>query len=280
MKKGILKKVMGALLITTCMFSLVSCGGEKKDASVDNKPKNKLEEIKSKGVLVLGTSADYPPYEFKQNVNGKEEIVGFDIAIAKEIAAELGVKLELQDMDFDSLLAAMQAGSIDMIISGMNPTDKRKESADFSDIYYNAEHGIIVMEKDKDLYKNKDSFEGKTVGVQKSTVQEGLANDQMKGVTVKGLGKLPDLVMDMRVGNVQAIVCELPVAEFYASKNKDLYVIKDAGFEVDPNEKGSAIAMPKGQPELVTEVNKVLKKIKDEGKIDKFILEASELMNN
>lgn len=279
MKKGLFKKIMGTILATTFLFTLVSCGGATKDTAADGSAKSKIEEIKKKGVLVLGTSANYPPYEFHKNIDGKDTIVGFDVEIAKEIAKDLGVKLEITDMKFDSLIASLQTGSVDMVIAGMNPTDERRKSVDFSDIYYNAEHGIIVLDKNKDVYKNKDSFKGKSVGAQKGTIQEGLANDQIADVKFKGLNTVSDLIMDMRVGNIDGIVCELPVAEFNVKKNDDLYVIKDAGFEVDPNEKGSAIAMPKGSGDLVTKVNEILKKLKDEGKIDKFIVDANEMIN-
>lgn len=279
MKKGLFKKFMWTVLATTFLFTLVSCGGTAKDTATNGAAKSKIEEIKKKGILVLGTSANYPPYEFHKNIDGKDTIVGFDVEIAKEIAKELGVKLEITDMKFDSLIASLQTGSVDMVIAGMNPTDERRKSVDFSDIYYNAEHGIIVLDKNKDIYKTKDDLKGKSVGAQKGTIQEELAQKQIADVKFKGLNTVSDLIMDMRVGNVDGIVCELPVADFNAKKNSDLYVIKNAGFEIDPNEKGSAIAMPKDSGDLVIKVNEILKKLKDEDEIDKFIVEANDMIN-
>lgn len=281
MKKGLFKKIMGTVLASTFLFTLVSCGGgANKEASTDgDKTKSKVQEIKDKGVLTLGTSANYPPYEFHKNIDGKDTIIGFDIEIAKEIAKELGVKLEITDMKFESLVASLQTGTVDMVIAGMNPTEERQKSVDFSNIYYTAEHGIIILNKDKDKYTNKDSLKGKTVGAQKGTIQEGLAKEQISDVKFKGLNTVSDLIMDMRVGNVDAVVCELPVAEYNLKKSNDLHVITDTGFKVDENEKGSAIAMPKGSGDLVDLVNKVIKKLADEGKIDKFIVEANELIN-
>lgn len=281
MKKGLFKKVMGAVLASTFLFTLVSCGGgaNKGTSAAGDKAKSKVQEIKDKGVLTLGTSANYPPYEFHKNIDGKDTIIGFDIEIAKEIAKELGVKLEITDMKFESLVASLQTGTVDMVIAGMNPTEERQKSVDFSNIYYTAEHGIIILNKDKDKYTNKDSLKGKTVGAQKGTIQEGLAKEQISDVKFKGLNTVSDLIMDMRVGNIDAVVCELPVAEYNLKKSDDLHVITDTGFKVDETEKGSAIAMPKGSGDLVELVNKVIKKLADEGKIDKFIVEANELIN-
>ena len=109
MKKGILKKMIAVVAVATMAISAIGCGssskteGEKTEgAAVEQKADGgNLSDIKSKGKLVVGTSADYPPYEFHTMANGKDEIVGFDIDVAKEVAKDLGVELEVKDMDFD-----------------------------------------------------------------------------------------------------------------------------------------------------------------------------------
>ena len=174
-------------------------------------------------------------------------------------------------MKFESLVASLQTGTVDMVIAGMNPTDERQKSVDFSNIYYTAEHGIIILNKDKDKYINKDSLKGKTVGAQKGTIQETLAKEQISEVKFKGLNTVSDLIMDMRVGNVDAVVCELPVAEYNVKKNNDLHVITDTGFKVDENEKGSAIAMPKGSGDLVELVNKICNPKLSDDEVNEYI---------
>lgn len=280
MKMGLVKKIFAGVLVTAMGFSVVACGGNSDSKVDESAKKNKLEEIKSSGKLVLGTSADYAPYEFHMNVNGKDTIVGFDIEIAKEIAKDLGVELEIQDMKFDTLTAALQAGTIDMAISGMNPTPERQEAVDFSDIYYKAEHGIIIKADKKDVYKTKDDFDGKSVGAQKGTIQQDLILEQMTKATFKGLGKVPDLIMELKSGNSEAIVMEIPVADAIAKANPEFYVIQEPGFKLDETEQGSAIAMPKNSPELVEAVNKTLARLQKDGAIDKFIVEANELNNS
>lgn len=280
MKVGLVKKIFAGVLVTAMGFSVVACGGSSDSKTDASAKKNKLEEIKSSGKLVLGTSADYAPYEFHMNVDGKDTIVGFDIEIAKEIAKDLGVELEIQDMKFDTLTAALQAGTIDMAISGMNPTPERQEAVDFSDIYYKAEHGIIIKADKKDVYKTKDDFDGKSVGAQKGTIQQDLILEQMTKTTFKGLGKVPDLIMELKSGNSEAIVMEIPVADAIAKANPEFYVIQEPGFKLDETEQGSAIAMPKNSPELVEAVNKTLARLQKDGAIDKFIVEANELNNS
>ena len=137
MKKGLLKLVLGTMSI----LALAACGNTSDtadssatDSAASTATTDKLQEIKDKGKLVMGTSADYPPYEWHLIKDGKDEIIGFDIDIAQAIADELGVELEVKDMAFDGLIPALSTGKIDMIIAGMNATEERKQSVDFTDV--------------------------------------------------------------------------------------------------------------------------------------------------
>lgn len=93
--------------------------------------------------LVMVTSADYPPYEFRDTATGKNEIIGFDVDIAKRITQELGYDLEIRDSDFNGLIPALQAGRADFVMAGMTPTPERKKNVDFSDIYYEAKIQLL-----------------------------------------------------------------------------------------------------------------------------------------
>ena len=278
MMSGVMKKILAVSVLVGMTVALVSCGGAEKSEKAGAAAENRLDKIKESGKIVLGTSADYPPYEFHATIDGKDTIVGFDIEIGKEIAKDLGVELEIKDMKFDGLTAALQAGTIDMAISGMNPTPERQKAVDFSEIYYKAEHGIVIKEENKDKFKTKDDFSGKKVGVQKGSIQEELALTQMKGAEVKGLGKVPDLVMELVSGNADAVVMEIPVAKANAKANKGLYVIENPNFELDESEKGSAVAMPKDSKELVGAINKTIDRLVKENKIEKYIVDSNELM--
>lgn len=268
MKKGLVKKIITCIAIGALAISIVGCGKESKQATVDS--------IKQNGKLVIGLSADYPPYEFHKEINGKDEIIGMDISIAEDIAKDLGVKLEIKDIDFDGLLVALQSNKIDMVISGMTPNDERKENADFSDIYYTAKHGFIMREGEEGSIKSFDDLKDKKIGVQKGTIQEKLVKENLPNNEIKALAKISDLILDLKNNKVDAILVELPVAEFNCKKNTGIALTP---FIVEDKDGGSAIAMNKGSDELVAEVNKTIAKLKEENKIDEYFNKANELVD-
>ncbi len=268
------KKMIALILALVFVFAFTGC--TQKPATDNKAPEqttaSKIAEIQKKGKIVLGTSADYPPYEFHKLINGKDEIVGFDIEIAKTIAADLGVELEIKDMKFDGLLAALVVNDIDFIVAGMVPKEERKKSVDFSKQYYQAEQKMLIRTEDQAKLKTPEDFKGLKIGAQKSTVQEDIAM-AIEGAEVKSLSKLTDLVLELKNKKIDAIVLVSPVATAYASKNPDL-VIPEISFGT---EEGVAIAVNKGNEDLVEAINKTLDKLMSEGKIEKFIEEATAL---
>lgn len=265
MNKKFLKKVICLGLITILGASMMACG--KKEEAPKEGTKKKI---------VLGTSADYPPYEFHKIIDGKDTIVGFDIEIAKEIAKDLGAELEINEMKFDGLLPALTTNKVDMVLAGMSPTPERSKSVDFSNIYYTADQSIIVKADKKDKFKDKTSFKGLKVGVQKGSIQEKLAEEQLQGAEIKKLGKVTELILDLQNNKVDAIVVETPVAKAYTDKNQDLS-ITDITFDIEEGQ-GSAVALAKGNEELKEAINKSLDRLIKEGKIDEFVVEANKLV--
>ncbi len=130
------------LLFITSIITVVTL-----TACSSSNTKNKIQEVKDKNKIVLGVSPDYPPYEFLTTENGNKKVVGADIYLAEQVAKKLGVQVEIQEMAFDSLIAALNANKVDMVISGVNPTEERKKAVDFSDVYYTSK-GIFVVNKD------------------------------------------------------------------------------------------------------------------------------------
>ena len=266
MKKNILKKVLATAVVSVMGFGLVSCGNDEK---VD-----KLTEIKNKGELVVGLSADYAPYEFHIMEDGEDKIVGFDVNIAEEIAKDLGVKLVIKDMEFDSLVAALPADKIDLVISGMSPDEKRRKAVDFSDIYYTSEHGMIVRAEDKDKYKGFEDLKGQKIGAQMGSIQADLATEQIEGADMQLLSNVNDLVVSLKAGKIEALVVELPVAEMIVQNNDGLAVAEE---KFKDDEGGTAVAIKKDSPELVEQVNSTIKRIKEENLLDQFIIDANKL---
>ncbi|MDU4911052.1 transporter substrate-binding domain-containing protein [Clostridium baratii] len=273
MKKGLLKKVLASCLALAMTFSMVACGN-KEDKGTSSESKTALTEIKDKGELVVGLSADYAPYEFYTMVDGKKTIVGFDVELAKEIAKDLGVKLTLKEMKFDALLGALPAGQIDMIISGMNPDEERAKVIDFSDIYYTAQHGVLVNKKDLDKYKSVEDLKSARVGAQMGSTQADIIKEKIKADNPTLLANVNNLILELKSGKIDALVTEKPVAEMAIKNNNELALSK---IEFKDETGGNAVAVKKGEKELVEQVNKTIKRLKDSGDLDKFIVDANEL---
>ncbi|CUP99152.1 transporter substrate-binding domain-containing protein [Clostridium baratii] len=273
MKKGLLKKVIASCLALAMTFSIVACGN-KEDKGTSNESKTAITEIKDKGELVVGLSADYAPYEFYTMVDGKKTIVGFDVELAKEVAKDLGVKLTFKEMKFDALLTALPAGQIDMIISGMNPDEERAKVMDFSDIYYTAQHGVLVNKKDLDKYKAVEDLKSAKVGAQMGSTQADITKEKIKAENPTLLANVNNLILELKSGKIDALVTEKPVAEMAIKNNNELALSK---IEFKDETGGNAIAVQKGEKELVEQVNKTIKRLKDSGDLDKFIVEANDL---
>lgn len=268
MKKSVIKKILTCIVIGTLAIGMAGCGKSSDKPTV--------ESIKSKGKLVIGMSADYPPYEFHKQIDGKDQIIGMDISIAQDIAKDLGVELQIKDMDFEGLLVALQSNKVDMVISGMTPNAERKENADFSDIYYTAKQGFIMREGEETAVKSIEDLKGKKIGVQKGTIQEKMAQEQLPDNELKALGKVTDLILDLQNNKVDAILVELPVAEFNCKKNDGIAL---TSLVLEDPDGGSAIAMNKGSDELAAEVNKTIAKLKEENKVDGYFSEANAMVD-
>lgn len=236
---------------------------------------NSLKDVKDKGTLVLGTSPDYPPYEFQTTVDGNDKIVGFDISIARKIAKDIGVKLVIKKMDFDSLLVGLETHKIDMVISGMNPSDDRKKSIDFSDVYYNGKQMMLVNKADKDKYKKLNDFSGLSVGAQTGSLQYSMSKEQINNVDIKGLAKVTDLILALKSGKVVGVAMEEPTAKAYAQNDSSLAVV-NPGFVSAADARGAAAGFAKKSDALVAAANKSIKEIKDKDLINKtYLPEAS-----
>jgi arginine/lysine/histidine transporter system substrate-binding protein len=281
-----MKKWMGLSLALVMSVSLLAgCASNspnnstgsnesKQEATTPNEDP-KIAAIKKAGKIVLGTSADYPPYEFHKSINGKDEIVGFDIEIAKEIAKDLGVKLEIKDMKFEGLLAALQTDNVDMVIAGMTPDEDRRKSVDFTNIYYTAVQGVVVRAEDKDKYKSVDDLKKVKLGVQKGAIQEKIAQEQLPEAQTKAISKISDLMLEVKSKRLDALIVEVPVATAYISKNPDLVL---APIKLNTEEAGSAIALKKGNTKLAELLNQSLDKMIAEKKIDAFVAQANEMV--
>ena len=261
-----MKKLLLLITAMVAAITLTACSGAKTT-------KTKMDEIKEKGKIVLGVSPDYPPYEFTTTENGQKKVVGADIYLAQEIAKKLGVEVEIQEMAFDSLIAAVNANKVDMVISGVNPTEERKKAVDFSDIYYTGK-GIFVVNKDSAEIKSVADLKGKKVGVQKGSTYETYAKEQLKieDKDLQSLTDVPSLLQDLKNKKIDVVLIPDDVAKIAINKYNDIK-ISTFSAENDPEATGMAIVFKKAKDDsnktLLEQVNAVIKEIKEKNLFEK-----------
>jgi len=268
MKKGFLKSILVTLMVGVMTVSLAGCGSSTKS------DKDKLDVVKENGKIVVGMSADYAPYEFHAIINGQDKVVGFDVDLANEIAKDLGVELEIKEMDFDALISALKADQVDAVISGMNPTESRKQQVDFSDIYYEANHAILTTKNAADSFKTKQDLDGKVIGVQLGSTQQQIAEEEIKAGNVSLLQDVNSLILSLKTGKVDALITEKPVAAMAVENNPEL-AVSEIDFEAEGG--GNAVGVKKGSSKLVESINKTIHRLKESGDLDKYIIEANDL---
>lgn len=272
-----LKKLLNYGLVGLLSVALVGCASADDSVGKNGDTKNKLEQVKESKKLVVATSADYPPYEFHKKIDGKDTITGFDVMIAEAIAKELGVELEVKDMKFDGLLASLEAGKSDLILAGMSPTEERKKNVDFSDVYYQAKNVVITRKEDVDKFKDIESLKNAKVGAQKTSIQETFVKDEIGCTNVKAISKITDLILELENKNIDALVVSSHVGDINVSKNNKIALANtNIGEQIT---EGSAIAFKKDETnkEFVEEVNEILNKLINEGKVDEFVQKSTDL---
>ena len=252
-----MKNKLFLLMLVLVIGILAACG--TKDSNTNGSADSGNEGDKE--VLVMGTSADYKPFEFVDSAKG-EEIIGYDIDLAYMIGEKLGFDVKIQDMDFNSLVPALQAGKIDFVISGMSPNEEREKVVDFSQPY-NETRQVIVVKQDSGIQSSAD-LAGKTVGVQTASIQEEMAKEMGKTIDFKieGRTRVPEIIQDMMAKRIDAAIVESGVAEGYVKKNDQLITVPIEEQVADYK----AIAVAEGS-ELKDQIDKALKELIDEGKI-------------
>lgn len=263
-----MKKKLLIILAILSMGLLVACGKQEAKPAADKAADSgKIAEIKKKGTLVLGTCADYPPMEWIKYDGSKEDYVGVDIDIAKAIAKELGVKLEIKNMAFEGLINSLNAGDLDIVLAGMVATPERQKAVDFSEAYYSGAQVLLVRKGDEGAYKSIADLKGKKIGTQLGTIQQAYAEKEFGG-NVTALDMNNNLLLELKNKTLDCLfLAELPAKQF-AAVNPDLSVVQNIGA---PNEDGNAVAVKKGNKDLLDVCNKVVKELKSSGQIQKWL---------
>jgi len=218
-------------------------------------------------VLVVGTSADFPPFEYKNASNG--QITGFDISLIKLIAKKMGYdRVEIKDMDFDSLIPALQAGKVDVVIAGMTITPEREKVVDFSIPYWEADQAVLVRKGSGIKVNSLDDLRGKTIGVEKGTTGAIYVKKHLGSSSkIKEYPTYVAAVEALLNGQVDVVVLDSPVAKMF-SKKYDVQVV----YTIKTGEH-YGIAVKKGNTKLLEGINKALKEIMNSPEWDKLVEE-------
>ena len=288
------KKFLALTLAMALGLGLTACGsnGANSSASGSNNdasnPGTSSVDGSNTGMtkLVLGTSADYPPFEFHVLQDGEDKIVGIDVFLAEQIAEDMGAELEISDMDFDMLLNLMNKGDVDMVIAAMELKDDRAAAADYSDPYYTDEAPLIVVRKaDLDQYKTLEDFTGKTVGAQTGTTKADIVlgtdpeKPHMTDVQDLLLPKVTDLIAQLQFEKCDAVVLDAAVAQKYVASNDELAIVEsiDLGEAAEPYRVWVAKGDPKG---LLPSINETIATVTAEGgAMTDFIEQANDLVS-
>lgn len=268
--KKVLKKLLAITLVAMFAIGASGCG----------KQENALTKIKDSGKLVVGTSPDYPPFEFIVSENGKSKVVGADIELAQKIADKIGVKLDVKTMDFDALIPALQAGKVDMVITGMTPDETRKKAVDFSDIYFKGVNAVVVKADNVDKIKTEDDLKKLNLGVQKGSTQETYVKDTLKKSDYKALKAVPNLMMDLKSGKIDAVVLNNKVAKINEGKFNGVKIVQNLKLTNGGDEEAMAVAVKKGDnKEFLNLINEEIKSLNASGEYDKILSNAVDLVS-
>ena len=287
MKKNTWKKLMSLALGAMMMLSLLTgCGSKTEDsAPADSTPAEEtpaepaaaaslLEKVKTSGKLVVGTEAQYAPYEFKDlNAN----FAGCDMWLAQQIADHLGVELEVVDMSFDGIIPAVKSGQVDLGIAAFTKTPERAEEIDFSDLYEKSAQLLIVKAGNADLYSTKESLAGQKVGAQKGTIQSQLIQTALPDSELFELEKYPALALEVQNGNIAGLVVDQAVGESLIATSNGALEVSNFAFTAEEASFGKAVVVAKGNEDLVAAVNEVIAKVLADGSYQAAYDEAVEL---
>ncbi len=260
------KKILSLAMMAVMVVSLTACGSssDESDTTAADADEAVISTVED-GVLTMATNAEFPPYEYHDD----NDIVGIDVEIAEAVAEKLGLTLEVEDIAFDSIIPEITSGKADIGIAGMTVTEDRKQNVDFSDTYTTASQVIIVA--DDSEIAGPDDLAGVNIGVQLGTTGDIYASDyEEEGSTIERYNKGFEAVQALTQGKIDAVVIDLEPAKVFVEENEGIKILDDP-LTVEEY----AIAIKKGNTELLDAVNDALAELSDSGElqaiIDKYI---------
>ena len=273
---------MSAVLLLAASLPLTALAADEDESG----EQSLLDEIKERGVLVVGTSPDFPPNEFIDSTkSGQDQYVGSDIELAKYIADRMGVELRIEASSFDTVLANLSTGHIDLAITGLAYTPARAQSMEMS-IGYNLEadsesagQGVLIRMEDAEKYQTLEDLSGVKIAAQSGSIQEQYVKDQISDPQLQSISSIDDGVALLKNGSVDAVATSEPTGIQYAQNNQELAMMEEE-FDISAEYAGTRIGAPLGEKELIEEVNAILEDVNEQGLYEEWYEEAIELNNN
>ena len=257
--------------ITALMIGAVMAVSMAVPAMADDKV-----ETVTDGKLTVATSPDFAPYEFYSiDEDGNPTLSGFDMDLAQYIADKMGLELEVVPMDFDGVLSELSQKNVDLGMAGLSPDPAREDAMDFSDLYYKGGQSFVTVKDKADQFKTLEDANNKdySIGAQTGSIQLDLANENTPDADIVSLPKVTDLITELLTGKMDGAFIETAVAESYQKNYPDLQIVCDVPYDTE----GSAIGVCKGNDGLLKAVNDAIADALEDGSMDKFIADATEL---
>ncbi|MDD3173318.1 MAG: transporter substrate-binding domain-containing protein [Herbinix sp.] len=272
------KKVLSIMLITTLVATLFAGCGTKEETGSNGDAENatitesaeateapeatQAPAAEGNGELIVGTEAGFAPYEFLEG----DQVVGIDMDIAQAIADAMGKELVIKNMDFDGALMAVQNGTIDLVAAGVSIDADRQKVMDFSDPYVDSTEVVVVNKANPAVATvDSDGLAGKVIGVQQGNIADFWVEDNIDAKETKRYTKFGQAAEDLKNEKIDCIVMDQYPAEDLVKSNPELSILDGTLFQDK-----YAIAVKKGNTELLDQINAVIKDLKDSGKMDEF----------
>lgn len=258
-------KAISKMLVIVCIVSvfLTACAPQA--------PASHWEAIEKAGKLKIGTSADYPPFEY---VDENGEFAGFDVEIMKAVGDQLGVEIEIVDMPFDSLIAAVQEGKIDMSVSAFNYSEERDEVVDFTIPYYNAEDGFLVSSDFAGKITAPEDIAQYVVGAGPGTTQDGWIQENLIDAGLMSednyfkYDRIDQAALDVKSGRIDVLMAEAAVINAFAREMEGLQVAYVGQMSSGPVN----MVIPQGDTELGEKLNAAIQELLEAGFMDEMVV--------
>jgi polar amino acid transport system substrate-binding protein len=265
-----MKRLIFVVLAVIFAVTLVGCkpvSQAPEETEVPAAEETHLDKIKEAGKIVVGTSADYAPFEY---VDEAGTMMGFDVELMTEIAKRMDVELEWSDMPFDSLIASVQEGKIDASIAAFNYDEERDKSVDFTDAYYTSEDAFVVLDSFAGEITNPEDIAKYKVGAQSGTTQDGWITDTlvtaglMDEANFSRYERVDQAALDLQAGRIEVLMSDYVPAQAIVKQYGGMKIIYHGVLSTGPVN----IVIPEGDEALAAEMNRIIKELQDEGFID------------